>query len=388
VTKDRVTTTDWDAVIAGGGLSGLSLAAHLAADGWHDRRVLVVDDPDGPKTDAWAFWAARPIGAGVLDAAVCRSFDRVRIYAAGATATVGLGRYRYRVVRRRDLRRVVLSRLSACPGFELIEAHVDAVTDAGDMALTSIGGQAVRSAWAFDGVTRDTDAPPAAAHLAFTGWDIVAEQPLFDPDTPVLMDFRVAPGAGCRFVYTLPRDAHRALVELTEFVPRRAAVPTEAERSDVLASYLRDVAGCRTYDVRRREAAVIPLRTGARERDRGRVVRIGAAGGLIKASTGYAYQRIQRDSEAIVASLVTHTHPSHRPQSRWRHRLLDAVLLEVLDRNPGQLEIAFSRLFRGHPAERVLAFLDEDTTRREELALISSLPSRPYVQALLARSRR
>ena len=381
-------TADWDAVIAGGGLSGLSLAAHLAADGWHDRRVLVVDDPDGPKTDAWAYWAARPIGAGVLDAAVCRSFDRVRIHAAGTSATVALGRYRYRVVRRRDLRRVVLGRLHGCPGFELVEGHVDAVTDAGDAALTSIDGRAVRSVWAFDGVTRDPQAPPAAAHLAFTGWDVVAEQPLFDPDAPVLMDFRVAPGTGCRFVYTLPRDAYRALVELTEFVPQRAAVPTDAERSHALAAYLRDTAGCHTYAVRRREAAVIPLRTRARGQDPGRVVRIGAAGGLVKASTGYAYQRIQRDSEAIVASLVTHAHPLHRPRSHWRHRLLDAVLLEVLDRDPGQLEIAFSRLFRGHPAERVLAFLDEDTTRREELALISSLPARPYLQALLARPRR
>jgi lycopene beta-cyclase len=377
----------WDAVIAGGGLSGLSLAAHLAVDGWHDRRVLVIDDPRGPKTDAWAFWAARPIGTAVLDAAVSRSFDRVRIHAAGASATVGLGRYRYRVVRRCDLRRVVLGRLGACPGFELIEGHVDAVTDAGDAALTIVDGQAVRSAWAFDGVTRDGPAPPAAARLAFTGWEIVTEQPLFDPETPVLMDFRVAPGVGCRFAYTLPQGAGRALVEITEFVPRRATVPTDAERTDALASYLRDIAGCRAYEVRRRESAVIPLRTHPPERDRGRVVRIGAAAGLVKASTGYAYQRIQRDSEAIVASLVSHGHPLRRPRSRWRHRQLDAVLLEVLDRDPDQLQVAFGRLFRRHPAERVLAFLDEDTTLGDELALISSLPAWPYVQALLARPR-
>jgi lycopene beta-cyclase len=76
-----------------------------------------------------------------------------------------------------------------------------------------------------------------------------------------------------------------------------------------------------------------------------------------------------------------------RPRSRWRHRQLDAVLLEVLDRDPDQLQVAFGRLFRRHPAERVLAFLDEDTTLGDELALISSLPAWPYVQALLARPR-
>jgi hypothetical protein len=35
---------EFDAVIAGGGLSGLSLAAHLATRGWRDRAVLVIDD--------------------------------------------------------------------------------------------------------------------------------------------------------------------------------------------------------------------------------------------------------------------------------------------------------------------------------------------------------
>jgi len=44
----------YDAVIAGGGLSGLSLAAHLAAFGWRDHSVLVVDDPAArPSAQSW-----------------------------------------------------------------------------------------------------------------------------------------------------------------------------------------------------------------------------------------------------------------------------------------------------------------------------------------------
>jgi flavin-dependent dehydrogenase len=35
---------EFDAVVTGGGLSGLSLAARLATGGWRNRRVLVVDD--------------------------------------------------------------------------------------------------------------------------------------------------------------------------------------------------------------------------------------------------------------------------------------------------------------------------------------------------------
>ncbi len=82
--------TGYDAVIAGGGLAGLSLAAHLAASTWRDRRVLVVDDPARPPgAVCWGFWSATP---DLLDAAVSRSFDRVGIHAAGRSRVLPLAR--------------------------------------------------------------------------------------------------------------------------------------------------------------------------------------------------------------------------------------------------------------------------------------------------------
>lgn len=100
-------------LIAGGGLSGLSLAAHLAAEPVVDRPVLVVDDGSHRvESMVWSSWADRP---GLLDAAVSRRFDRVRMHAAGQTRTVGLGRYRYQVVRGDDLERVVRRMLKPLP---------------------------------------------------------------------------------------------------------------------------------------------------------------------------------------------------------------------------------------------------------------------------------
>ena len=129
---------------------------------------------------------------------------------------------------------------------------------------------------------------------------------------------------------------------------------------------------------------MIPLRSRAVRRGGRRVLAIGARGGLVKASTGYAYQRIQRDSAAIAASLMRHGHPFGGPPPHRRHRLLDAVLLEVLDRDPSRLEQVFARLFAANPVDRVLRFLDEDTTVRDELRLIASLPPAPFVRASAA----
>jgi lycopene beta-cyclase len=205
---------------------------------------------------------------------------------------------------------------------------------------------------------------------------------VFNPAVATLFDFRTAQGDGSRFVYVVPVAADQALVEVTEFVPRSAAPPTPADRRASLSAYLADVLRCGDVEVMREESAVIALRTAPTPRRRGRVLAIGAGAGLVKASTGYAYQRVQRDSRAVAGSLRRFGHPFAVPGSHSRHRLLDAALLAAFDRDPSQLERAFARLMFGNPVERVLRFLDEDSRVPEELRLIATLPPAPYLRAI------
>jgi lycopene beta-cyclase len=375
-------------VIAGGGLSGLSLAAQLASApsvgaGWRDRRVLLVDDRQArPSAVCWGFWSAR---RGLLDGAVSRSYARVRIHAGGASRVVPLGRYRYHVVRRTDLSRVVHGLLDRCPGFQVMDGEVESVRDNGEVLVS---GRTVRGGWVFDSVSPPPVGTPLDARLAFTGWEVRCAEPVFDPTTPVLFDFRTPRAAGSRFVYVLPEDRYRALVELTEFVPRRTRPPAAADRRAALAGYLSDVLHARDYEILRTESAVLPLRTRPAPRGHARVCAIGAAAGLVKASTGYAYQRIQRDSAAVAGSLIRYGHPFAVAPPPRRYRLLDAVLLDVLDADPARLELAFARLFSAFPAEFVLRFLDEDSGVRDDLRLMASLPPLPYLRAALHVARR
>ena len=109
-----------DAIIVGAGLSGLSLAIHLAAEGWADRRVLVVDD-QRPGVAAWASWTARP---GLVDSGAAQVYRQVRVHACGRSRLLDLGRYRYQVVTHDDLRRLAASRFAASPGFALVPGVV------------------------------------------------------------------------------------------------------------------------------------------------------------------------------------------------------------------------------------------------------------------------
>ena len=184
---------DYDAVIAGGGLAGLTLAAHLAAGGWRDRRVLVVDDRAArPTAVSWGFWSDR---AGLLDAAVSRTYERVasrrpaRPDAAARPVPVpGRAAARPRPGRALDAGR--------CQGFEFRAGHVEGVHDGTEAAETVVDGHVVRSTWAFDSASRSPTGAPVDARLAFTGWEVVCDPPGFDPDRAHAVRLPHRPGRG------------------------------------------------------------------------------------------------------------------------------------------------------------------------------------------------
>jgi lycopene beta-cyclase len=364
-------------VIAGGGLSGLSLAAHLAvAD--HRHPVVVIDDGSRPiESRTWASWSDRP---GLLDAAVSRWFDQIRIHVNGETKVLRLGHHRYRVVRGGDLAEVVARFTNPLRHFTFHHGHVDGVEQDGVI----VDGQHMRAKWVFNSVIGPEKPPPADASLAFRGWHVRSERAAFDAEIPTLFDFRTPQVNGASFVYVLPFDAHHALVEHTSFTAP-GVIANEAAQQEALTEYLTEVVHTGGHEVEGVEHAVLPLRSGEVPRAHGNIVTIGAEAGLLKASTGFAYQRIQRDSAAIAESLHRHGHPFDLPAPPARFRMFDGVLLDVVTREPAQLERAFGALFRYRTAEPALRFLDEVTSMPQEWQLFAGMPAATYLAA--ARNR-
>lgn len=377
-----------DALIVGGGASGLTLASHLARSGWRDHDVLIVDDGSHALDDrAWAYWSDSP---GLLDAAVSASFDRFWVRTSGLAQLVVLESHRYHVVRGRDLDRAADAVLADAPEFRRVHGHVSQIRDGPRDAEVVVDGHTVRAEWVFDSVgiedpTEGTVSPsatavPPASALHFVGRRIETDVDTFDADAPTLMDFRTRQGRDLGFVYVLPASPRVALVEHTRFTtsPGHSILPGEA----AVDVYLREVLGVGSHRVLATEHGTIPLLTQRPRQARQRVVPIGAPAGMVKPSTGYGYARIQRHSATLARSLATHGHPFEVPAPRARHRILDGVLLEAIRQEPGQVIRAFERLFTANPGDRVMTFLDEDTTIAQELAIILTLPPAPFLRAL------
>lgn len=227
---------------------------------------------------------------------------------------------------------------------------------------------------------RAAGAQPVDAVLSFRGWHVRSERAAFDAEIPTLFDFRTCQTGGASFVYVLPSDAHHALVEHTSFAAAGAREDPAAQE-DAISEYLTDVVRTGGHEVGRVEHSVLPLRSGPKARASEGVLTIGARGGMLKASTGFAYQRIQRDSEAVAESLRRRGHPFDLPETPVRFRMFDGVLLDVVTREPAQLERAFGALFRYRTAEPALRFLDEATSPPQEWRLFAGMPAATYLAA-------
>ncbi len=372
----------YDYVMAGGGMAGLSLAYAITGSRLAEKSVLIVDpETKGENDRTWCYWtrAGHPI-----EPIVSHVWSALRFASHSWTHDFDLGDYRYAMVRGDDFYRETLDRLEQHPRVEFERGRVIAIHDEDGCARVETDQRSVLATWVFDSRFEPQEyeqrsGPHHYLKQHFVGWIVETQQPVFDPHTPTLFDFRT-PGHGeMRFFYILPFSEHRALVEYTLF---SAELLSDAEYVRAIETYLRDVVGVTEYRVVDRERGVIPMTDEPVVRREGcRTLAIGTRGGRVKASTGYAFRRTQLDSQAIVESLLRHDHPFHLPAAPRRARMLDTMLLQVMYRRGELSERVFTALFRRNPIDRLLRFLDEETSLAQTLAVMATVPIPPFLAA-------
>jgi len=346
--------------LVGTGVSSLLLAQALLRRGACDRLTLV-----GPRRPLDAhllsYWSDRPTP---FDAFEIASWSALEVFASGRLVHVPLRRYRYRTVRGRAWAEAALAEVLASGRAELVEACVDRLDD--DLLRPAVvsGGRRLESDWVF------ASAPDAAATpdawQRFEGW--VIEAPGAGERAPVLMDFRTASASAgdFRFVYALPLGSDRLFVEHVSYAP--------CPHGAALERYLHGVVGLPRWRVVEREGGATPLFRDGRPRSEGRVVRIGVAAGLAKASTGYAALRLWRDAQGIAAALAERGELPLRLPWPSLYRLADRFFIDLLRREPARIEVLLAELFSAADGDAVLGFLDEQASAAEQARVALAMP--------------
>jgi lycopene beta-cyclase len=214
----------------------------------------------------------------------------------------------------------------------------------------------------------------------FKGWIIETNEKKFDQDDATLMDFRVGQDQGATFVYVLPLDANRVLVEYTLFTEK--LLPTDTYNKE-LHNYISQFMQLQQYTVVEEEFGIIPMTNARFPFYQNGIYHIGTAGGQTKASTGYTFQFIQKQSQQIVDRLGRNQSLKEITSTPARFRFYDNVLLQLLfDKVPEGREI-FTRLFQRNRANAIFKFLDNESSFLEELRIISSLQIAPFFKAAI-----
>ncbi|MFN4129009.1 MAG: lycopene cyclase family protein [Paracoccaceae bacterium] len=362
---------DVDIAILGGGCAGLSLAVRLAVAG----RDLCVIEPRTSYSDdrAWSFWRTAP---DPFEDCVRASWAYWDISGPGGTVRRGSTRMQYQSVAAgpfydraqsviADNPNAALSPGTSASSIRRLARGWQIETDAGTLTANHVVD------------TRPPRRVPSYGQF-FLGWEIHTERAVFDPDRVHLMQFRKARSRGVDFVYTLPFARDRALVEVTSFAPES---PGPVQFKAWLESEIAALDPGH-FEVLRREAGALPMQVGFSDSREAGVIGMGLSGGAARASTGYAFTRIQAQADHVFHALQRGMSPHPRLDGSAT-RFMDRVFLQVLQTMPDRGPAMFESLFRNAPPDRLERFLSGSTQVIDRLSVMTSLPTLPFIRAAL-----
>lgn len=368
----------YDYIICGAGCAGLSLAIHMISSGKLAGKTILLLDK-GPKTTndrTWCFWEKE---SGLFEPVVFRQWDQLWFYGEDLSRLIGIDPYRYKMIRSIDFYEYCFRIIRQQANFEIRFGQVEE-SFSREKTGVRVDGEELLADYVFNSILLERPAlrPREFWMLQhFEGWMVETEEDSFDTKAATLMDLRVDQSRGTTFGYVLPLSARSALVEYTLFSPHLLQ-PQEYEQG--LRNYIDNCLKIGPYKITGREYGVIPMTNFNFPSRENNMVRIGTAGGQTKGSSGYTFRFIQKHSKAMVDSLVEEGHPFVPPASP-RFRFYDSVLLNVLDRKKVSGKKVFTNLFQKNPVDRVLRFLDNESSLAEELKIISGLPLLPFLRA-------
>jgi lycopene beta-cyclase len=356
----------------------------LRSGNFADKKILLIDKEPKVKNDrTWCFWETQK---GFFDDIVYKKWDSISFFSNGFSSSLNIVPYQYKMIRGIDFYRYCFEEIAKNKNVEIVYADVTGWSFDKEVISLQINGKEIRLAntdtQIFNSVYKPGEEGSKSERLLqhFKGWLIETGKPSFNPSEATMMDFRIHQDHGTTFAYVLPFSETTALVEYTLFTKELL----KKEQYDAgLKNYISKYLSITDYIIQEEEFGVIPMTNERFLWQKNNAWQIGTAGGQTKASSGYTFQFIQKQSKQIVDYLVAGKLLNDLPGAAKRFRFYDNTFLHILYHNKLPGEKIFTQLFKKNKPQQVLRFLDNESSLSEELKIISSLPTWPFLKAAL-----
>ena len=370
----------YDYVFLGLGCGNGLILLQLEAEGMlTNKRILVIEPDQLIKNDrTFCFWMEpERVNSCFLSTLVETQWSKVHV----GEKVQSLDSLRYYRISGRTLSENVHSVLTR-ENARIIQARYDGIPSKdGENAQLTILGEQLTASLVFDNRPPSYAEPNASEtrlFQSFYGWEIKSEHPVFDADCFTMMDFNVKQEGATQFMYVLPLDEQRALVEITRF--GEALLPSE-RAEQALLSYLTEHSI--PYSIEDKEMGVIPMfsHSISGNTSSSTWINTGERAGMLKPSTGYSFERSLTYAIQVVEGIKTNRKPYLAKKKRFAY--YDRLLLQLLRDQPAKGALIFIQLFKQNTAIHVFKFLDERSTLREDLRILKSLPIGLFVGAAI-----
>ena len=384
----------YDYIIAGAGCAGLSLL-HLILQSpvLSEKKILVIDTSFNKTNDrTWCFWET---DSGTYEPLVCKSWNRISIHNQGFNRILDTDPFTYKMIEGIDFYNHIIQSAREKSNIDWQEAVVEKIESKGEMGVVKWNGNKAMAPFVFSSIlpfhmndlrsaskysednVRVKSTPFLWQH--FKGRVVQFDQPIFNTSVARLMDFNVPQYDATAFMYLLPIDEKKALIEYTLFSTEMISAEQYDEAiNDYLATHYPSL----KYSTLHEEIGVIPMTQQHFGNARKPIYLIGALGSAIKSSTGYAFQFIQQQAKKIIIQLENNQ-PIDTRIHHTRHQFYDAVLLYILQHKKMEGKEIFSSIFKKNKVSTVFKFLSNTSTFIEDISIMRSLPTNIFLPAAI-----
>jgi lycopene beta-cyclase len=374
--------SDVDVLILGAGCAGLSLAMRLAQMGERCPRTHIVERRTEFHNDrTWCFWGTEN---AQLRSLASKQWTRMQLRNLGESLELDSAHAPYCMIRAIDFYQHALAIVATNPRVTLQLGQT--VSSAPPAKVDGKWNVRIEHEWIRTATIVDTrpssDSPQRSPTLwqSFLGAEIQCEVDAFDPRMMELMNFSPTRGARIAFTYVLPIDARRALIEFTVFAPTAYTASTlQPELNNAIAQHI----GTRSFSQLRTEYGLLPMglpRSSASPSTH--FAKVGLNAGAARASTGYAFQRIQRWATSCASALAQTGTACEHPSDSFLMATMDQIFLNVIRHDPERAPELFMALFARAGVERTARFLSDCATKADIAAIVTALPSSPFLAGL------
>lgn len=370
----------YDIVILGGGCAGMQLMYQLIHHTKYKEESILIVDPNKAylESKSWCFWHKEKTHP--YQSIFHASWNNLSIGLPTTTQLRSIYPYRYSYIKSEAFFDFHFHLINQYPNIEYANEDVRLIDKKEDHFVIKTSDRNIITAtlyssfWNPQRVIREAN---IFLKQQFFGWEIDVEEPVFNASSATLMDFNVRQSGGVNFAYVLPYNKHRALIEITGFSSDDYSKDFFEEE---LKNYIQQKWNC-TYTIIKTEHASIPMTNFVFNRfTKDGAIAIGTAAGMVKSTTGYAFNRITRDS----VELANHYFKNEKPAqfNHTRFKFYDRLLLQLIQNAPTKALHILMQLFHMLPYQDILLFLDEDSSLFQEAALFSKLPKKDFIKQI------